>query len=591
MKRSSSHDRVRHHRGVEQREVRRVRDDARVQQRVVGQRAVGAEPHELLGLAGARRRARASAAARRPGGVDRALADASTPMASGPKRSSVAARAARGTSAARRDRATGGIGYWCSGPVSATWNEAERLKMACPCWIATTRRVVKRVAVADAVDVEDDRDAAGRRAAGSRRAASARGRSGSTVRPAAISACAATCPPNTRWRSSSGLTPRNRFTSSCSSSSRSIRSSSAEPIGLRPGRGTHRERRRVAAVPSAEQRRSPTSVARRHTGRAGRGGYPKNTAASSKRRRSTVLSVRDRVADRDPDDVGAVQRDHRRRSRPSCTASIASSPKRVARIRSNAVGVPPRRTWPRMRDARLVAGALPRSRVCSGAADPAEAHVPELVDAGALDGEARALTGSRPSATTTIEKLAPRACRCWSRSQTSSMSNGVSGTRMTSAPPASPGVGRDPPGVAAHDLDDHHPVVALGGGVQPVDGVGRDLHRGVEPEGEVGLRQVVVDRLGNADDCAPRRSASCAATPSVSSPPIDDQRVDVVAGQRATAPRRGRRRVWSGFVRDVPSIVPPRRQQPPGGRDGRARLRSPSSTPRQPWRYPTSWWP
>ena len=43
--------RVRHHRGVEQREVRRVRDDARVQQRVVGQLAVGADPHVLLGLA------------------------------------------------------------------------------------------------------------------------------------------------------------------------------------------------------------------------------------------------------------------------------------------------------------------------------------------------------------------------------------------------------------------------------------------------------------------------------------------------------------------------------------------------------------
>ena len=42
--------RVRHHRGVEQREVGRVRNDAVVQQRIVGELAVGAEPHELLGL-------------------------------------------------------------------------------------------------------------------------------------------------------------------------------------------------------------------------------------------------------------------------------------------------------------------------------------------------------------------------------------------------------------------------------------------------------------------------------------------------------------------------------------------------------------
>ena len=47
----------------------------------------------------------------------------------------------------------------------------------------------------------------GRRAAGSTRAASATRRpcSGSTVRAAATSAWPATWPPNTRWRSSSGL--------------------------------------------------------------------------------------------------------------------------------------------------------------------------------------------------------------------------------------------------------------------------------------------------------------------------------------------------------------------------------------------------
>ncbi len=58
----------------------------------------------------------------------------------------------------------------------------------------------------------------------------------------------------------------------------------------------------------------------------------------------------------------------------------------------------------------------------------------------------------------------------------------------------------DVPGVAAHDLDDHHPVVRLGGGVEPVDGVDGDLHGGVEAEGELGAREVVVDGLGHADD-------------------------------------------------------------------------------------------
>ena len=71
---------------------------------------------------------------------------------------------------------------------------------------------------------------------------------------------------------------------------------------------------------------------------------------------------------------------------------------------------------------------------------------------------------------------------------------------MTFAPPASPGVQRDPPGVPAHDLDDQRAVVRLGGGVQPVDRLHRDVHRGVEAEGVVGRVEVVVDRLRDADD-------------------------------------------------------------------------------------------
>ncbi len=59
---------------------------------------------------------------------------------------------------------------------------------------------------------------------------------------------------------------------------------------------------------------------------------------------------------------------------------------------------------------------------------------------------------------------------------------------------------RDPAGVPAHHLDDEDAVVGLGGGVQPVDGLGRDVDRGVEAEGEVGAGEVVVDRLGDADD-------------------------------------------------------------------------------------------
>ena len=38
---------------------------------------------------------------------------------------------------------TSGIGTWWSGPSSSIWNEAAMLKICCPCWMATTRRLLK----------------------------------------------------------------------------------------------------------------------------------------------------------------------------------------------------------------------------------------------------------------------------------------------------------------------------------------------------------------------------------------------------------------------------------------------------------------
>ncbi len=37
---------------------------------------------------------------------------------------------------------TSGMGNWWVRPGSSAWNEADRWKMARPCWMATTRRVV-----------------------------------------------------------------------------------------------------------------------------------------------------------------------------------------------------------------------------------------------------------------------------------------------------------------------------------------------------------------------------------------------------------------------------------------------------------------
>ena len=54
--------------------------------------------------------------------------------------------------------------------------------------------------------------------------------------------------------------------------------------------------------------------------------------------------------------------------------------------------------------------------------------------------------------------------------------------------------------MAPHDLDHDHAFVALGGRVDLVDRVGRGGDRGVEAEGRRRSADVVIDRLGHADD-------------------------------------------------------------------------------------------
>ena len=147
---------MRQRRGAEQREVGGVRDDARVEQRVVGQSAARAEPGVLVGIAHRRRLGRAGT----PRVADVTESSASTTCGA-PCRSIGLELVAPGAGRDRRDvSATGTVGHAVVvlGPASSTWNDAARLKMAWPCWMATTRRVVKLPTVADAVDLVHDRD-------------------------------------------------------------------------------------------------------------------------------------------------------------------------------------------------------------------------------------------------------------------------------------------------------------------------------------------------------------------------------------------------------------------------------------------------
>src|SRR6186713_2312633 len=95
----------------------------------------------------------------------------------------------------------------------------------------------------------------------------------STVRPAATSAWPATWPPKMRWRRSSGLRPRNRFTSSCSRSRMSMSCSSARDMRAllasqaRLGQPLLEERDAIVApellAAEDEQRHAEDVVARR----------------------------------------------------------------------------------------------------------------------------------------------------------------------------------------------------------------------------------------------------------------------------------------------------------------------------------------
>src|SRR6187455_2609472 len=61
------------------------------------------------------------------------------------------------------------------------------------------------------------------------------------------------------------------------------------------------------------------------------------------------------------------------------------------------------------------------------------------------------------------------------------------------------GVQGDPSGVTAHDLDHHDAAMGLGRGVQPIDGVGGEADRRIEAEAAGRADDVIVDRLGYAD--------------------------------------------------------------------------------------------
>ncbi len=112
-------------------------------------------------------------------------------------------------------------------------------------------------------------------------------------------------------------------------------------------------------------------------------------------------------------------------------------------------------------------------------------------------------SGTAPSATTTIENLAPRSSRWAIVARHRFESERDLGDEDGVGAGGDARLEGDPPGVASHHLDDDHPAVRRRRREQSVDALRGEADRRVEAERLDRLVEVVVDRLGHADDAQP----------------------------------------------------------------------------------------
>ena len=194
------------------------------------------------------------------------------------------------------------------------------------------------------------------------------------------------------------------------------------------------------------------------------------------------------------------------------TVARLSKPVRSSISFSSSKAIPPRRAWPKES---TVSAAV--------AASPPSARV-------------------APSATTTIEKFLPVVSWRWREVVADLLDvERALGHEDDVGAAGEAGVARDPARVAAHDLADDDAVVRLGRRVQAVDRLGRDLHRGLKAEREVGRVEVVVDRLRHADGREAGRRTACARRRACRRRRSGSaRRSRAPSATRARAPRRSR---------------------------------------------------
>src|SRR5437588_723276 len=270
--------------------------------------------------------------------------------------------------------------------------------------------------------------------------------------------------------------------------------------------------------------------------------------------------------------------------RPATSSSTGATPNRVARMRSNAEGDPPRCTWPSTVARVSTSRRRSISRARTAPMPPRRAWPNASTGASRMVCAAPSL-GTAPSATTTMLNCRPVARRRRSAAQTSSRSKGTSGTRTASAPPASP------PAAATHPAS--RPITST------------TMMRWCDSVVECSLSIASMTALTAVSNpmvtSVPRTSLSIVlgmpttatpsrlrrhAAPRVSSPPM---------ATTASMPRRASVALMraipsasrSGLVRDVPRIVPPFGRIPETA-SRESGTRSSARSPRQPSRTPVT---
>ncbi len=206
--------------------------------------------------------------------------------------------------------------------------------------------------------------------------------------------------------------------------------------------------------------------------------YPKKTSASRYSSIGTRLRSRDRVGDRDVADLLGLPRDHPAPS-PGGREIRGGDPESRRQHPVERDGRAPSLDVAEDRDAGLEPGPLLDlgREVVREATEPRE---PVLVE-GRLRELERPFHRHGTFRHHHDRERAPAGMPMAEVVAHTVDVEGVLGDQDRIGASRHPRVHRDPAGVPAHHLDEHDPVVALGGRVQPVDRVGRDLDGRVEP--------------------------------------------------------------------------------------------------------------